>query len=379
MPVLSNGLVSSHFDIATSGGSYTVAVAPGLFEDTLKETRERIWIVDDFFAERVAALNLDAILIHAEEPTKSLDRMTEVIVALRERGVSRRTQLVAVGGGVVQDVAAFVAAIYMRGVEYIYLPTTLLSMADSCIGGKSSINVGRYKNIVGSIVPPSAVRVDPAFSMTLTREQIAEGLCEAAKIGLAGGPVAFEEYLALAPSPEADEKCMTAIILHALRTKAYFIETDEFDQGERLLLNFGHTFGHAFEAASDFEISHGIGVGLGMMAALQLGSALGRDYSKASHLAAFRSHVTDLTDAADRLDEKLEALSVDALLDAFVSDKKHNREQFVVILVTEAGTLERTALPRDDRHLALIAEAFAGVINRGQASGAPLELATAIG
>ena len=349
------------FEIKTSMGRYPVEVGVDLLDKTLAESIDRVWIVDSYFSDRFHALGIDAVMIHAEEPTKSLDRMTEVIVALRERGVTRKTQLVAVGGGVTQDVAAFVAAIYMRGIDYLYLPTTLLSMADSCIGGKSSINVGKYKNIVGTVAPPAEVRIDPAFTTTLSREQIAEGLCEAAKICLCGGADVFDGYLALDPTVDADEATMTATIAHALKTKAWFIEIDEFDKNERLLLNFGHTFGHAIEAASGFDISHGIGVGLGMLAALQFGESVGLDYTAMPHVARFKAHIAALLGAVDGLDASLARLHEAALLDAFNSDKKHLRDAFAIILVNEAGAVERRMFARDAVTTRAVAGAFASL------------------
>ncbi len=356
--------MSASFEITTSIGSYAVTVEPGLLDRMLAESGDRVFIVDDFFAPTFAARGIDAILLTANEHTKSLDRMTDVICALRERGVTRKTRIVAVGGGVVQDVAAFVSAIYMRGVEWIYLPTTLLSMADSCIGGKSSINVGKYKNIVGTIVPPLEVLVDPDFARTLSAEQKAEGLCEAAKICLCKGLAPFAAYMALDPSIDDDSAALAMVIEHALAQKAWFIETDEFDRAERLVLNFGHTFGHAIEAASGFEISHGIGVGLGMIAALDFGEAMGYDYGDVPEIDAFRTHVESLIAAAPHVPAVLARLDVEALIDAFQSDKKHSRTEFAVIVVTQSGAVERIFLPRDDAGLHKIESAFAALLAR---------------
>ncbi|CAA9495514.1 MAG: 3-dehydroquinate synthase [uncultured Sphingomonadaceae bacterium] len=346
------------FDVESSAGRYLVEIVPGLFERTLAEPGERVFIADAFLADAFRDAGLDAITIEADEHAKSLDRMTEVIVALRERRATRGTELVAVGGGVVQDVAAFAASVYMRGVAWTYVPTTLLSMTDSCIGGKSSINVGRYKNIVGTIHPPRAVLVDPALTLTLSAEQKAAGLCEAAKICLCRGPEVFDRYLALQPSVDADADRLAAIIDESLRAKKWFIEVDEFDRAERLLLNFGHTFGHALEAASGFAVSHGIAVGLGMNAALHLGELMGRDYGRAPQVARFRRHIAELVGTVDGLAAALSLVTVRALLYAFGSDKKHARDRFAVILVTEDGGVERSFLPRDDASAELIGRAY---------------------
>lgn len=357
----SSNAASDHFAISTSAGTYDVQVANGLFENILSDADNYVFICDDFFADRVRARGIDAIFLTANEHTKSLDRMTEVICALRDRRVTRKTCLIAVGGGVVQDVAAFSSAIYMRGVEWIFLPTTLLSMADSCIGGKSSINVGKYKNIVGTIVPPLAVVIDPQFTSTLSREQKAEGLCEAAKICLCRGLESFRGYLACDPSVDSTVETLAIVIRYALAQKAWFIEIDEFDRKERLLLNFGHTFGHAIETASGYEISHGIAVGLGMIVALKMSAALQPEAASPPEITLFESHILDLLRSVDGLDDKIAVLDLGVLLDAFESDKKHSRENFVVILADEQSRIVRTELPRNDATVARVRTAFAAL------------------
>lgn len=311
----------------------------------------------------LATAGHDAITIVAEEPNKSLDRMTDIIVALRERRVTRETTLVALGGGVIQDIAAFVASIYMRGIAWVYVPTTLLSMTDSCIGGKSSINVGKYKNIVGTFYPPRSIVIDPQVTVTLSVEQRVAGLVEAAKICFCRSEAAFAAYLALAPSPDSDAETLTEVIQQSLRAKKYFIEIDEFDRGERLLLNFGHSFGHAIEAASHFRVSHGIAVGLGMLTALRLGEALGGDGSVRPRVAALAAHIEGLLDAVPRLDAAIAGTSGAALMDAFGSDKKHGRDRFSVVLVDDSGLAVRRALPRDATSSALIEAAFVATLD----------------
>lgn len=353
----------SCFDVTASTGTYTVSVAPGLLQTTLSEPGERVYLVDSLLAGPLIAAGLDPIVIVADERAKSLDRMGEIVVALRDRRATRDTLLVAIGGGVVQDAAAFAASIYMRGIDWVYAPTTLLSMVDSCIGGKSSINVGKYKNIVGTFHPPRRVVIDPSLTATLSVEQKAAGLCEAAKICLCRGPETLDRYLALAPGGVLDEAALTGIIATSLQAKTWFIEVDEFDDAERLVLNFGHTFGHALEAASGFGISHGIAVGLGMIAALHLGEALGRDHAAAPHVATFRAHIVDLVRAVEGLGDVLARVEPAALMDAFRSDKKHKRDRFALILVAGEGRVERCMLPRDDQTTALIEQAFKNMIN----------------
>lgn len=352
----------ANFQIKSSDRDYGVTIASGAFDRIAAADEEQLYIVDAFFRDRVAEFGTSPIFIEASEQNKTLDQMTDVICKLREAGVSRRTKIIAVGGGVIQDISAFAASVYMRGIEWTYVPTTLLAMADSCIGGKSSINVGTYKNIVGTFFPPVEVVIDTDFTRTLETDQIAEGLCEAVKICFVRGSEAFNTYLAFAPAIDVERSVLTDIVAHTLAQKAWFIEIDEFDRGERLLLNFGHTFGHAIEAASDFRIAHGIAVGLGMLTALAMGTAMGRTYQSTASVAAFEAHIRDLLASLDELGAIVSALDVAQLMGAFQADKKHTRHEFAVILVAEDGAVERFMLPRDDASYQIIAAAFAGLI-----------------
>ena len=353
---------SRTFEIAASTGRYDVEIAAGLLRATVAEDGDRVFIVDARLADRIGASGGQPIVIEADEPAKSLDRMADLVVALRDRRATRATELVAVGGGVVQDIVAFVASIYMRGVRWSYVPTTLLSMTGSCIGGKSSINVGKYKSIVGTFHPPTRVLIDPELSRSLTDEQRAAGLCEAAKICFCRGLDEFDHYDALSPSPASDVDTLTQIVERSLRAKKWFIEIDEFDRAERLRLNFGHSFGHAIEADSSFAVSHGIAVGLGMLAALHLGEAMGRSYARLPQVARLRAHIARLLASVEGLPGALDGASIDGLMDAFRSDKKHEADRFAVILVEKDGAVRRTMLPRNDDTVAMIAGAFGKAI-----------------
>ena len=340
MPISSDAV---SMEVAASTGRYSVDISAGSLDDLLAHgSGDRVFIVDAFLRDRIVSTGVDPIVIAADEAAKSLDRMTDLIVALRDRRATRGTTLIAVGGGVVQDAAAFAASIYMRGLDWVYVPTTLLSMTDSCIGGKSSINVGRYKNIVGTIHPPQRVLVDPTLAATLSRDQVAAGLCEAVKICLCRGPEAIDSYLALNPHVGSTPGELAEVIALSLTAKKWFVEIDEFDRAERLILNFGHTFGHALEAASGFAVSHGIAVGLGMLAAIEMGVAT----APSPRLIAFREHVAVLVDTVDGLAETLATVDADAVMTAFEADKKHGRDFYAVILPDAEGRVERRLLPR---------------------------------
>lgn len=350
------------FVVSASTGTYAVEIAPGALDALLAEAGgDQVFVVDAFLADRVRAAGIDPIAIAADEGAKSLDRMSDLIVALRDRRATRGTTLVAVGGGVVQDAAAFAASVFMRGIDWVYVPTTLLSMTDSCIGGKSSINVGKYKNIVGTFHPPRTVLVDPALAATLSAEQVAAGLCEAVKISLCRGPETIDAYLALDLGVDAAPADLAHVIALSLQAKKWFIEVDEFDRAERLILNFGHTFGHALEAASCFAVSHGIAVGLGMLAAMEMAFA-GSGTAPSARLAAFRAHVAGLVSTADGLAGTLAGVDPAAVMAAFEADKKHGRDCYAVILPDEDGRIERCLLPRNAETRARVEQAVTAML-----------------
>ena len=348
--------VSESFEIVSASGSYGVQIEAGAFAGRLREWQDEIVVADDYFRSAQALQTFERALYYpALESTKSLDAVPAMIESLRKLGANRQTKMVAIGGGVIQDLAAFAASVYMRGIRWTYVPTTILSMVDSCIGGKSSINVGAYKNIVGTFHPPETIFIDPALAATLPLDQQASGIIEAAKICFCRGPESFRAYLESDPHPGMETAPLARLISHSLRAKKWFIEVDEFDQKERLLLNFGHTFGHAIEAASHYSISHGVAVGLGILCAIHFVRATekknGDPYAAVPQVAELESHLGSLLGAVPNLRENLAKLSIDEVLERFDSDKKHQRDSYVLILIATNGevVLRKVSKSADSR------------------------------
>ncbi len=350
--------MSASFDIQAASGTYTARIEPGSLDKVVEGGGDIVILCDAYFAHRFEGRGVPVICLPALETTKSLDHIPDVITAMRAAGVSRRTRLIAAGGGIVQDIAGFVASIYMRGLRWDYAPTTLLAMVDSCIGGKSSINVGAYKNLVGTFCPPQTILIDPGLCETLSADQRVAGLCEAAKICFVRSPETFQAYLDLEPAVEAQPAPLSEVIALSLGAKKWFLEIDEFDQCERLLLNYGHTFGHAIESASDFRISHGVAVGLGMIAAGAMSRTLGRDGASDGPTARFEDHIHGLLLKTPDLAANVVDLSHDRLLAAFRSDKKHTADTFALVLPLPEGGVERIELARGPVTEALIVSAF---------------------
>ncbi|MCC6441352.1 MAG: 3-dehydroquinate synthase [Rhodanobacteraceae bacterium] len=354
---------SSEFDIHSSTKSYRVVVGTDIARARM-EASSSILICDEILPARYPWLQREpCIRIQAREEFKTLDTVGLLVEQLRKHGATRGTRVIAAGGGIVQDVATFATSCYMRGIGWDYVPTTLLGMVDSCIGGKSSINVGTYKNIAGNFYPPDAVWVDTQFCSTLSPAQMVEGLCEAVKICYASTNDAFDQYLALAASGNLlrDQAMVARIIGLTLATKKVFIEADEFDNGIRLLLNFGHTFGHALEGASGYRISHGVAVGLGMLASLSFSEAQGLTDRSCARVSRLHAHLRWLLAQVPGLDAELTRIPANDLLRCFDSDKKHTAERYAIIAYDAEGFLIRHSVPRTAATEQALRQAFAAV------------------
>jgi 3-dehydroquinate synthase len=353
------------FEISASSGSYRVTVGSGLLAEALHAHVGAVILIDDYLTGALPANEGKVIYVTAVEGSKSLEQAAPIIVKLRELGAHRRTHLLAIGGGIIQDVATFVASIYMRGIPWSYLPTTLLGMVDSCVGGKSSINVYGYKNLVGNFYPPTEVIIDLDFLRSLNAEQMIGGLCEAAKICYARSAEEFEGYLTDAPAINMSPTQAERIVIRSLRGKQWFIEIDEFDQKERLLLNFGHTFGHAIESGTEFRISHGVAVGLGMVVA--------EEYAKQQVLLTpagvesirrLTSHVEKLLKELPQLADELRNLDIGLITEKFDNDKKHQADRYRIVVPKGNGALEIEGVPRTEQGRAGIREAYRTAVER---------------
>jgi 3-dehydroquinate synthase len=240
----------------------------------------RVWkfcrsrISDSFRGKQVRGV----ILFDDREANKRLATVERIARTLVRAGADRRCVLIAVGGGVVGDVAGFVAATYLRGVRLVHVPTTLLAQVDSSIGGKTGVNLPEGKNLVGAFYPPKLVTADSSLLDTLPHRELRSGLYEVVKYGV----IADRELFAyverhIAALLRRDPKALAWVIERSIRIKARVVSKDEREGGVRQILNFGHTLGHALETATGYKrFVHGEAIGWGMLAATLLGAALGR-------------------------------------------------------------------------------------------------------
>lgn len=237
--------------------------------------------VAPLYAQRVLdmlPLGCDAALhqIPAGESFKTLTSCASIFATLANRGASRDTLVIALGGGVVGDLAGFVAACWMRGVRHVQMPTTLLAMVDSAVGGKTAVDLPQGKNLVGAFHQPIAVIADTDTLATLPDRELAAGLAEVVKYGAIGSRAFFDWIEQHVDALLArDRKALVEVIRRSCEAKARIVAADETEQGARTLLNFGHSFGHALEAEAGYgHLLHGEAVAIGMVLAARLSSEL---------------------------------------------------------------------------------------------------------
>jgi 3-dehydroquinate synthase len=274
----------------------------------------------------------DVVLVPDGETHKSFATLQDLLTRLLELRVDRATTVVALGGGVVGDLAGFAAAIYQRGVPFVQVPTTLLAQVDSSVGGKTGINHPLGKNMVGAFYQPQAVLIDTACLRTLPARELAAGLAEVVKYG-AIRDAAFFAWLerSAAALLARDDAVLAEAIARSCRIKAEIVAADERETGERALLNFGHTFGHAIETATGYGTwLHGEAVGAGMVLASRLSErTLGLAAADTARLAALLR--------AFALPLEPPALPVSRWLELMQRDKKVMAGRLRLILLAALG------------------------------------------
>ncbi len=246
--------------------------------------------VSQIYQKTLAPLlkNQVVYLLDATEDNKSLASAEKIIVYLIEHGVKRNYQLIGIGGGITQDITCFIASTLFRGIQWVLYPTTLLAQCDSCIGSKSSINVGLFKNQMGTFYPPQKVIIDVNFLQTLEEQDVLSGLGEAIKVHYLDEERRFQQIFDHYQRALSDPDVMEQVIYDSLVIKKRVIEIDEYDRDYRNIMNYGHTFGHAIESVTNYVVPHGIavtfGIGLANYMSWQMGFLSEDDYQKMNTL-----------------------------------------------------------------------------------------------
>lgn len=335
--------------IQSHKGPYTV-----LFDDMLLHDSgclmdgEPHFLVDSnvarLYAQKLRGIlaHPNAILIDATEENKSLEKIIPIFERLVQNKVRRGHVLVAIGGGIIQDITCFIASTLLRGLPWRFVPTTLLSQADSCIGSKSSINLGDTKNILGTFNPPQQIFIDTGFLDTLERKEVQSGVGEIAKVHAIDGVTSFDRLAGDFDRLFTDRTVLLKYIHSALLIKQRFIEEDEFDQGVRNIFNYGHSFGHAIESATHYAVPHGIAVAMGMDMANHI--AVARGLLPGTHYD--RMHVTLHKNYGDYAKT---TIPLDAMLSALMKDKKNTSTMLGLIFPVGAdAVIQRVQIPPDD-------------------------------
>ena len=256
-----------HLDLGIRG--YDINIGAKLIEraSEIFNLERRVLIITDSgvpaeYAKTVAGLSKEAriLTLPEGEETKSMESLSKIYTQMLDFGMTRTDCVVAVGGGVMGDLAGFAAASFMRGIDFYNIPSTLLSQVDSSIGGKVAINFGGVKNIVGAFYQPKGVIIDPSLLRTLDKRQLSNGMAEAVKMALSFDKELFE----LMEKEEITEEILEQIIIGSLKIKKRVVESDERESGVRKVLNLGHTLGHGIESVEMGRLYHGECIAIGM-------------------------------------------------------------------------------------------------------------------
>lgn len=271
-----------------------------------------------------------AAVLEPGERAKQWPSVERILASAMEKGLARDSLMVGIGGGVVTDMTAFAASLYMRGCRVILIPTTLLAMVDASLGGKTGIDAGAYKNMIGTFYPAAEVRICLDFLRTLPDREFLNGLAEAIKTALIGDPEMLgflreRREAILRREPEA----MAQLIHRCVLVKGELVEEDLRESGRRALLNLGHTFGHALEAVTDFEWSHGAAVAWGMGKALDASVALG--LARPAWAEEIKGLLSDFGFSLEAYADR------DEILEAMKMDKKKKGGKLRYILPVAAG------------------------------------------
>jgi 3-dehydroquinate synthase len=331
--------VSSQITIKSHKGEYNASFIRGGMDQLNKHPdKNAVYIIDKniskLYRERLFnILNSKRVLnIEATEENKSLDCFPAYVESLVELKLRREQKLIAIGGGIIQDITCFLAATLMRGISWEFYPTTLLAQSDSCIGSKSSINSGDIKNILGTFTPPNKIIIDVDFLTTLEEKDICSGIGEMIKVHAINSPSDFDSISSNYEEILTSPSIMEGFICKSLLMKKSLIEIDEFDQGPRNVMNYGHSFGHAIESATNYAIPHGIAVTIGMDVANYVASKLG--VSTSEHFRRMHKVLEKNYNTYKHINIKVESL-----IEALSKDKKNSATQLRLIFPDQDGNI----------------------------------------
>lgn len=354
-------MIPTTLPIASAQGDYEVVFHPSV-DAAIAATLaidDAFYLVDRnllaLYASELAPLRDARLLaLDATEEEKTLAGVTKVVTFLQQNNATKRSTVVAIGGGIIQDLATFSSHLYYRGIRWLFVPTTLLAMSDSCIGAKCGINLGEFKNQLGVFQSPSGVHVATDFIRTLTDHDVASGYGEILKLLLTGQEAGFTKLRDIIDAEGLLTPRLPELIYDSLAVKKAVIEEDEYESDLRRILNYGHTFGHALESLTAHAVPHGLGVVWGIdlvnWIAVERG-LLAREHFDAIHAFILR-HLTF------RLPRPIAPAE---LIAASRRDKKASGGEVNLILLERPGRLRIVRVPFDaelERQIATWLERF---------------------
>ena len=288
--------------------------------------------VAKYHLEKIQNLfNAKAVVVPAGEEHKNLETVSHLWKAFLENGLDRKSTVIALGGGVIGDMTGFAAATYMRGIDWIGIPTTLLSMVDASLGGKTGFDLPEGKNLIGSFYPPKLVIADPSLLLTLTERELRSGMAEVVKHGNISAPDLFAMCQRGMDWVKAN---LEEVVKHAMAVKIKVIEEDPYEKGFRAALNLGHTVGHAVELVSKFELRHGEAIAIGAAAEARYAARVG--LASQSTVEAIESTLSALGLPIHIPKE----MPREKIIQAMRVDKKKNAKSIRFALPVEIGKVE---------------------------------------
>jgi len=322
--------------IKSHSGKYSVKIIKKINQKNLKKDNN-FYIVDSsvykIFLKK--KLNKNFVLVNSSEKNKDYFEIGKIMNKIILFGIKRNSNLIAIGGGIIQDITGFIASIIFRGINWTFYPTTLLAQGDSCIGGKTSVNFGIAKNQLGNFYPPKKIYLYSNFLKGLRKKDIMSGLGELAHYYLISGTKdwkLFKNYLKNFLNNPTDFAILEKIAFRSLKIKKKIIEKDEFDTGLRLILNYGHSFGHAIEKLTNHQIPHGLAVAHGMNIANFFSYKLKlMKYDEFKNIEKTLKEIVDL--------KQISNMKVTKFVKILKQDKKNLRNNFKLILSKGVGKM----------------------------------------
>lgn len=286
-------------------------------------------ILYELYKPLFAHLPVESLFIlESTEENKVIETVLKICERMTNIPAKRNARLISLGGGIVQDITGFVASILYRGIHWTFFPTTLLAACDSCIGSKTSLNYKSYKNLLGTFYPPDNIYICTPFFKTLSERDYKSGLGEVVKFHVMQGKAGIIQMENQLPALlQRDEEALQEVVKKSLEFKKTFIEEDEFDRGERIKLNFAHTFGHAFETTSHYVIPHGTAVAMGTIVANRI--SLARGWLAQDIVLRTEKLLHEII----YVDKEECVLNMEQILDAIHKDKKQIDNSITAILL----------------------------------------------